>query len=1758
MPIVSHRWVKRSAPNEKFIFANRQNNNDGFTSFKPFTQLDYLREGIANMRNRPVLLLIGFLLTLNLVHGCLCFKNLYAVPAYDGLFELKQPSGKTFEARQRGDEWYNWVETKDGYGIYKNDKTGNWEYYLPSSNKTHPQIGVRGHPPHQSIVGEVDPASIGIPKGLRPRKISIKGCPRTDISPAVGDRNLLVIAVDYEDQPHTYTEDEIQLEIFGEEGSVADYYHDVSYSSVTIIPAEDTIFDSKFNTTIKDGFIGWLRLEGTHPNPDGKKETKKERIEQIVKQETIAKDAIMAADRYIDYSNYDFNKNNIIEPTELSIMVIVAGYEAAGNEKKQPSVWGHKSCMADVGYPIVDGKTIEQYAEFGEIHAIQGDHLATIGVMAHELGHLMFSLPDLYDTIPTKNPDSSGVGDFCLMGSGAWGSPFGADPGSSPTHLCAWSKESLEWGTVDTITSSQLVSFPKADGYPASIFRVDTSDPNQYFLVENRQFTGYDIGFQKDTGSWTSSAYGHGGLVIYHIDKLKTELWPEKNEVNADVNDKGVDVEEANEGREGTSMLDDRISKALTEMFYFQENNVSFTDNTVPDSKLKKGKSTNISVTNISTYGDIMTAYVTPQGDNNASITVTSPNGGENWQAGSTQKITWTYTGNPGPNVKIELLKGTASSTITSSTTTGSNGNGSYIWTLPTTQTTGSDYKIRITSTSNSSYTDTSNGNFTIGTTGITVTSPNGGENWQAGSTQKITWTYTGDPGPSVKIELLKGTSVNSTITSSTSIGSNGSGSYIWTIPSDQASGSDYKIRITSTSNSSYTDTSDGNFTIGGGTIPTITSINPTSGTAGTSVTINGKNFGTTQGTSTVKFGTVTATVTSWSDTKIVAIAPTNSGTVNVTVTTTAGASNGVPFTYNDNPPRIDSVSPNPVIGSNIPQPFNIYGKDFVSGCNVTLRTGSEIYPNRPISSFSSTAITINPNFTTTAATWTVEVINPDGKSSGQFTFQVIAPFTPRIDSVSPNPVIGSNIPQPFNIYGKDFVSGCNVTLRTGSEIYPNRPISSFSSTAITINPNFTTTAATWTVEVINPDGKSSGQFTFQVIAPFTPRIDSVSPNPVIGSNIPQPFNIYGKDFVSGCNVTLRTGSEIYPNRPISSFSSTAITINPNFTTTAATWTVEVINPDGQSSGQFYFTVIAPPKLPPYISSVSPNPVIGSNIPQPFNIYGKDFVSGCNVTLRTGSEIYPNRPISSFSSTAITINPNFTTTAATWTVEVINPDGQSSGQFYFTVIAPPKLPPYISSVSPNPVIGFNSQQPFNIYGKDFVSGCNVTLRTGSEIYPNRPISSFSSTAITINPNFTTTAATWTVEVINPDGQSSGQFYFTVIAPPKLPPYISSVSPNPVIGFNSQQPFNIYGKDFVSGCNVTLRTGSEIYPNRPISSFSSTAITINPNFTTTAATWTVEVINPDGQSSGQFYFTVIAPPKLPPYISSVSPNPVIGSNSQQPFNIYGKDFVSGCNVTLRTGSEIYPNRPISSFSSTAITINPNFTTTAATWTVEVINPDGKSSGQFYFTVIAPPKLPPYISSVSPNPVIGSNIPQPFNIYGKDFVSGCNVTLRTGSEIYPNRPISSFSSTAITINPNFTTTAATWTVEVINPDGQSSGQFYFTVIAPPKLPPYISSVSPNPVIGSNSQQPFNIYGKDFVSGCNVTLRTGSEIYPNRPISSFSSTAITINPNFTTTAATWTVEVINPDGQSSGQFYFTVIAPPKLPPYISSVSPNPVIGF
>ena len=154
-------------------------------------------------------------------------------------------------------------------------------------------------------------------------------------------------------------------------------------------------------------------------------------------------------------------------------------------------------------------------------------------------------------------------------------------------------------------------------------------------------------------------------------------------------------------------------------------------------------------------------------------LNLISPQGGESWEAGSTQTITWATHGSVGP-VKLEYTTdgGSTWSTIVASTAN----DGSHPWTVPNIPST--NCLVRISEAVDGDPVDVSPRPFTIA--GFRVTSPNGGENWIQGTAQTITWLSTASAVANVRIELSTDNgSLWSTVTSSTP----NNGSYPWTVP---------------------------------------------------------------------------------------------------------------------------------------------------------------------------------------------------------------------------------------------------------------------------------------------------------------------------------------------------------------------------------------------------------------------------------------------------------------------------------------------------------------------------------------------------------------------------------------------------------------------------------------------------------------------------------------------------------------------------------------------------------------------------------------------------------------------------------------------------------------------------------------------------------------------------------------------------------------------------------------------------------------
>ncbi|KAK5704892.1 hypothetical protein LTR97_002003 [Elasticomyces elasticus] len=201
---------------------------------------------------------------------------------------------------------------------------------------------------------------------------------------------------------------------------------------------------------------------------------------------TLAADAFTAvkASRDIDLKPYDNDKNGYVD----AFIVVHAG---RGSEETGSvnDIWSAK-------WVLPDEVTVNTVKVFGFL-TIPED--ANIGVCAHELGHLLFGWPDLYDI---DSPEtgitgviSAGIGDWCLMSGGSWGHLPGNKPGTTPCHPSAWCKATQRWVNVVAETDSHSIALRDVKLVPRKVHRLWTNGDltsKEYFLIENREKAGFD------------------------------------------------------------------------------------------------------------------------------------------------------------------------------------------------------------------------------------------------------------------------------------------------------------------------------------------------------------------------------------------------------------------------------------------------------------------------------------------------------------------------------------------------------------------------------------------------------------------------------------------------------------------------------------------------------------------------------------------------------------------------------------------------------------------------------------------------------------------------------------------------------------------------------------------------------------------------------------------------------------------------------------------------------------------------------------------------------------------------------------------------------------------------------------------------------------------------------------------------------------------------------------------------------------------
>src|SRR5437870_2928396 len=330
---------------------------------------------------------------------------------------------------------------------------------------------------------------------------------------------------------------------------------------------------------------------------------------------------------------------------------------------------------------------------------------------------------------------------------------------------------------------------------------------------------------------------------------------------------------------------------------------------------------------------------------------------------------------------------------------------------------------------------------------------------------------------------------------------------------------------------------------------PTITSLTPNTGAVGSSIVIAGSNFGSTKGSSTVKFNGTTATTTSWGASSITATVPPGATTGNVVVTV-GSPSNRVTFTVTA-APSITSLTPNTgAVGSSIVIAGSNFGPSRGNG-NVKFNGTSAT----TITSWGASSITAT--VPSGATTGNVVVTAAGGVASAGVTFTVTG--APSITSLTPNTgAVGSSIVIAGSNFGPSVGNG-NVKFNGTSAT----TITSWGASSITAT--VPSGATTGNVVVTAAGGVASNGVNFTVVP--TPSITSLS---VTSGADGTPVTITGTNFgaTQGSSTVTFNGAAGTPT----SWSATSIEVP---VPSAATTGNVVVGVSGVSSNGISFTVLA-------------------------------------------------------------------------------------------------------------------------------------------------------------------------------------------------------------------------------------------------------------------------------------------------------------------------------------------------------------------------------------------------------------------------------------------------------------------------------------------------------------------------------------------------------------------------------------------------------
>ncbi|MBE6291629.1 MAG: M6 family metalloprotease domain-containing protein [Bacteroidales bacterium] len=433
---------------------------------------------------------------------CVCTLTMWAVPAKRITLKVNQPDGTVLTVTLHGDEHFHYFTTEDGI-IVKKDNGGF--YYATTSperrlvattnlahnaneRSTEETAFIQTLPQLGEVVSESRARSIRMRSNTPQREMSV---------PLRGRVKVPVILLQYKDVKFAQSNPKASFqellnsnEYYTQErgyGSAQQYFRDQSEDQ--FIPEFDILGPVTLSQNMK--FYGENDIE----NDDSDKRPRE-----------MVEEACQLLNNRVNFSQYDNDGDGAVD----FIYIIYAGYgEASGGGEN--TIWPHQWYTKEP--LLMDGVWLYKYACSNELYGYQGKTLAGIGTICHEFSHCL-GLPDFYDT------EYNGG-----FGMSSWGVMAGGnhnDDGYTPCGMSGYEKDFLGWKSLIELTEPANITMEAMTEGGNSYKIVNDANPNEYYVVENRQQSKWDAGLPAS------------GMLVIHVD-YKQSAW-ENNQVNTDIN----------------------------------------------------------------------------------------------------------------------------------------------------------------------------------------------------------------------------------------------------------------------------------------------------------------------------------------------------------------------------------------------------------------------------------------------------------------------------------------------------------------------------------------------------------------------------------------------------------------------------------------------------------------------------------------------------------------------------------------------------------------------------------------------------------------------------------------------------------------------------------------------------------------------------------------------------------------------------------------------------------------------------------------------------------------------------------------------------------------------------------------------------------------------------------------------------------------------------------------------------------------------